>query len=143
MKQCKKCSQTKQSSEFYPDPRNKDGCMSQCKECNKAAGRKYHADNREVQRKNRINYNLKSKYNMTIECRDRMLVSCGYRCEICSSKVTTPTSKNESGVANIDHCHTTGKVRGILCGPCNRAIGLLQDSPELLTKASNYLKERT
>jgi hypothetical protein len=40
----------------------------------------------------------------------------------------------------IYHCHTTGKVRGLLCVNCNLAIGLLKDNPDLLNKAASYLK---
>lgn len=39
----------------------------------------------------------------------------------------------------IDHCHTTGKIRGLLCDDCNTAIGLLQDSTELMSNAIHYL----
>ncbi len=39
----------------------------------------------------------------------------------------------------LDHCHSTGRLRGFLCRPCNSAIGLLKDSPELLNKAIKYL----
>lgn len=42
----------------------------------------------------------------------------------------------------VDHCHTTGRIRGILCDPCNRGIGLLGDSPELLEKAAGYLRDK-
>jgi hypothetical protein len=40
----------------------------------------------------------------------------------------------------IDHCHKTGKFRGLLCATCNRAIGLLKDSPDLLRRATEYLQ---
>ena len=42
---------------------------------------------------------------------------------------------------HIDHCHETGKVRGLLCGPCNRALGLLKDNIDFLLKAIEYLKK--
>jgi hypothetical protein len=42
-------------------------------------------------------------------------------------------------VLSVDHCHTTGRVRGLLCSLCNKAIGLLKDSPERLRAAINYL----
>ncbi len=40
---------------------------------------------------------------------------------------------------NIDHCHDSGKVRGLLCGPCNRGIGFLEDDVTLLQSAIDYL----
>lgn len=41
---------------------------------------------------------------------------------------------------SIDHDHTTGKVRALLCNRCNRTLGLAEDSPELLIKMAEYLK---
>ena len=57
------------------------------------------------------------------------------RCEICGTK---PKGRRLA----IDHCHTTGKFRGVLCSYCNTAIGLLKDSPKLAEKASEYLRVR-
>ena len=44
-------------------------------------------------------------------------------------------------VANVDHCHTTGKIRGLLCRKCNTAIGLLNDNATVLRLAAEYLDE--
>lgn len=43
----------------------------------------------------------------------------------------------------VDHCHTTGKVRGALCDMCNKGLGQFHDSVELLKKAAQYLVERS
>lgn len=56
-------------------------------------------------------------------------------CEICNK----PNTSNVKGSLSVDHDHSTGKVRGLLCDKCNRAIGLLGDNPELLLKAAEYL----
>lgn len=40
----------------------------------------------------------------------------------------------------VDHCHTTGNVRGLLCHNCNRALGLLQDDPEVMERAAEYVR---
>jgi len=43
----------------------------------------------------------------------------------------------------VDHCHSTGKIRGLLCHNCNRALGLMQDNVETLQNAIDYLKTDT
>lgn len=55
-------------------------------------------------------------------------------CDICGGP---PDGRHKSFV--YDHCHTTGIFRGILCNQCNQGIGLLRDSPVILTKAAEYL----
>ena len=57
----------------------------------------------------------------------------GGRCAIC--QVATGASKRLA----VDHDHKTGKVRGLLCSPCNRFIGRLRDSPEAFLRAHKYL----
>lgn len=58
------------------------------------------------------------------------------QCAICRS---TLNSSRYTKLA-VDHCHRTGKVRGLLCTNCNTAIGLMKDSPVRLVAASEYLK---
>ena len=53
-------------------------------------------------------------------------------CKICG--------KNYQKRLSVDHCHTTGVVRGLLCHKCNAAIGLLNDDPELLKKSAAYIE---
>jgi hypothetical protein len=56
-------------------------------------------------------------------------------CAICSNEC--PTGKPLS----VDHDHATEEVRGLLCHPCNTAVGLLRDNPELLEAAAAYLRK--
>lgn len=57
-------------------------------------------------------------------------------CEICNN----PNTSNVKGTLSVDHDHKTGKVRGLLCDNCNRAIGLLKDNSDLLIKAAEYIR---
>jgi hypothetical protein len=78
---------------------------------------------------------LKLSYGLTVEDYDLMLQAQECKCAICGTK--TPTGKWK--VFAVDHCHKTGIVRGLLCNECNRGMGLLKDSAELLRKAADYL----
>jgi hypothetical protein len=83
----------------------------------------------------------KHRYGITIPERDAMLYEQGGLCRICSKEVFfDKTAGSEANTANIDHCHDSGKVRGILCWPCNTGIGKLQDNPELLRLAAKYIE---
>jgi hypothetical protein len=61
-------------------------------------------------------------------------------CFICQQ--TTQGRGQKNNRLAVDHNHSTGKIRGLLCSHCNTALGLFRDSPELLKSAINYLKER-
>jgi hypothetical protein len=74
------------------------------------------------------------KYGLTHEQYKSLLISQGSRCAICRTK--TPRGRGEWAV---DHDHTTGKVRGLLCTKCNTGIGLFDDDPARLRAAIKYL----
>lgn len=81
------------------------------------------------------NRQLKQKYGMTIEDFDALVAEQNGLCPICARDLTTTQRISPS----VDHCHETGAVRGVLCGPCNSGIGSLQDSIEVLEAAIAYL----
>jgi len=72
------------------------------------------------------------KYGITVDDYDRMLTEQNGGCAICKRP---PTNKRLA----IDHCHTSGKVRGLLCGPCNVSLGAFNDDPRVLLEAAKYL----
>lgn len=112
MKQCTKCKEIKDFTNFYKHHSTKDKLSTYCRTCYLETCRNSH---------------YKKRYGLTSEEADSMKNEC----EIC--KVTHNL--------NIDHNHSTNKVRGVLCSNCNRGIGHLQDSPVLLQKAIQYLEK--
>jgi hypothetical protein len=81
-------------------------------------------------------YYLKYKFGITEQQYDEMLKTQNYCCAICKS---TTSGDKRSTRLSIDHCHKSGEIRGLLCSSCNKAIGLLKDSPDLLRSAIGYL----
>lgn len=82
-----------------------------------------------------LNYQMQKTYGICLEEYEAMLVSQNGVCAICSCEPPKHWKKR----LNVDHCHTTGKVRGLLCDACNRGIGLLKDSATILNNAILYL----
>lgn len=70
-----------------------------------------------------------------------MSAAQGDVCALCkkSETIVDGASRRVKSLA-LDHCHTTNKLRGLLCSSCNRAIGLLKDDPELMRKAADYVE---
>lgn len=81
------------------------------------------------------NSDLKRLYGITIDDYYRILDEQSGLCAICGVK------DNNGKRFVIDHDHVTGDVRGLLCGNCNRAIGLMRDSINIIESAARYLKE--
>jgi hypothetical protein len=75
----------------------------------------------------------KKTYGISKEQFEQIVYDAYSKCEICG---TIPP------IFHLDHCHKTNKIRGVLCNKCNQALGLAQDSPEILRKMANYLEER-
>jgi hypothetical protein len=79
---------------------------------------------------------LKMKYGLTEAQVIARLEAQGCRCLICHTSLTFMTLR-------IDHCHATGRVRGLLCDPCNIGLGNFKDDTARLRKAADYLDEST
>lgn len=116
-KLCIRCDEHLPSDSFVRNKTCKDGLNGWCKSCSKDAS-------------------LIKKYQITLDDYNKLLQNQQFKCAICET--TNPAGPTNKFV--VDHCHTTGIVRGLLCNHCNTGIGKLKDSYELLSKAANYVK---
>ena len=118
----------------------RDGGRS-CKECRRIRRRNYVCSDpmREKQR-SRIK-NLR-KYGLTLDDYNELLESQGGGCAICGKHgVRAESYWSEERLLAVDHNHVTGRVRGLLCDSCNRGMGLLKDSEQILARAAKYLTQ--
>lgn len=84
--------------------------------------------------------NLKRLYGMSVSEHEALFNSHGGKCAICAAPLVIRGGKKFVDQSCIDHCHTTSKVRGILCAHCNTGLGMFKDNPDLLLTAIEYLK---
>lgn len=94
----------------------------------KAAEAKYRAG--EAGRRTLESKRLKNLYGITLKDYERMYESQKGRCMICYS---------HKEKLHVDHCHETNRVRGLLCGTCNRGLGMFKDNFYYLDRAAEYL----
>lgn len=87
-------------------------------------------ENREKQRACQLAHHLRTTYGLTVEQRDGMFEAQKGACAICGDIARA-----------IDHCHKTGRIRGILCNRCNQGLGHFRDDTGLLLAAVEYLIE--
>jgi hypothetical protein len=78
--------------------------------------------------------------NMSPQLFERLYCEQKGLCAICSRSISRlPVRRGDTGAACADHCHRTGRPRGLLCRMCNLALGYLNDSPELCILAAAYV----
>ncbi len=133
-KRCTGCLKEKSLKDFSPDNRARPdgkagGKQSKCRRCMADWLNKH-----PVQR--RINQ-LRIKFGMSPEQYDNMYTEQSGLCAIC----LRPLPDKRGG--NVDHCHRTGKIRGLLDSTCNRGLGQMKDNPILLRHAAAYLERNS
>lgn len=79
---------------------------------------------------------FRRKYGLTVEAWEAMLAAQGSRCPGCG----VAFGLFRGSEPHVDHCHRTGAVRGLLCGQCNKALGLSGDSPKVPRALARYLE---
>lgn len=135
-KRCSICKELKPRSEFHKESSRKDGITGYCKPCKLEKTRKWREQNPEKMKAHidsRIWYRREKEYGLNKIDFFNMLNSQNSQCAICKSSIDER--------CHVDHCHTTGKVRGLLCGNCNAALGMFKDDVDILKNAILYLKK--
>jgi len=145
LKLCRGCGEEKALSEFHVD---RGRPMSRCKVCRIAEVRAYQLSrrddpsfvedqrrrSRESARRHGRRHHLKQAHGLTLEDYDDLLAKQGGVCAICG--------EYRGRRLAVDHDHTTGRVRGLLCDPCNQGIGFLDDDVSRLRAAIRYLTRK-
>lgn len=134
MKKCTKCDTIKGFEEFHKDVNKADGYRTICKECRVPRSAKHYKDNSDEIKAKVKTYWLRSRYGIGMDELESLLARQDYSCLICEESI--------SESYHIDHNHDSGEVRGLLCGCCNRGLGIFKDSPDRLLNAHKYLIER-
>lgn len=101
---------------FSKDSRTRDGLSNRCKECTKDF---------------RLEGNLRRKYGLTLDRFKEMIKRQENKCMICLEKKSLV----------VDHCHSTGIVRGLLCNQCNTMLGLAKECEEIMKRAIGYVRK--
>lgn len=162
LKACKKCGVEKTLAGYYRQKESVDGYEHICKQCrntatlNKRDKNKHNANAAAWRNKNKDKLRKQSaeayhkepekrknsiyitRYGITLEEATKLLIAQYGKCNICYTDISI-----EIGVPNtahVDHCHSTGKVRGMLCSACNTGLGLFRDNQDNLVRAIEYLK---
>lgn len=137
---CSFCGLFKGDEQFSPAQRwdgSKRKASYECRTCSTARARRYRASlDPKTKKAKARQWNIQNSYGMTEADYESMIAFQGDRCAICQNS----DPKHSSGKWNIDHDHETGKVRSLLCGPCNRGLGKFEDSPARLRAAADYLE---
>lgn len=126
-KKCTKCGGNKLLCEFHRHGQSSNGYQSQCREC-----RSKDSKTRACTEKRR-SAQLKCTYGITLEDYDKLFEQQRGVCMICSQ----PQLNRR---LCVDHCHTTGKIRGLLCGSCNLTLGILEKLNFDISGFKKYLK---
>jgi hypothetical protein len=166
VKTCSKCKVEKQLTAFGKCVDRKDGLSQYCKECWKdhykahrqrnleRGHQRYESNKAWILDKNKRRYeklkaefgsdvsfpeikrnrHYKTRYGIDIETYNLLLLQQNHSCLICGVHQKELTKR-----LAIDHCHQTGKVRGLLCAKCNKGLGQFNDNPELIKRAAAYL----
>jgi hypothetical protein len=155
---CSTCDRRFPDDRFVKHVNGAGGLTRRCKECAKRLHyewrvanadhyrayvkrwtKQYRADNPKYNRSAK-NSTFKSKYGVTIDEAERLLVRQNNQCAVCETTLDPMGTLIGNKKPCLDHCHRTGTVRGFLCNGCNTALGMMRDDPLLLERGAAYVR---
>ena len=162
MKICSCCKELKESNCFYKQNSAEDGLDPRCIPCSKKSKKetykktkekaqlrtdRWKNSNKQNVSKHNKRYDIKKRFGLTLEEYDlislRFWTEQNGCCAICGFEATSygKATAKDKNTLHLDHCHKTGKIRGLLCMKCNSALGYFGDSSDTLYKAYIYLNK--
>lgn len=133
-KPCSICKEVRPADQFYKHGKRRDGLQTACIACTKRINKTKYEKDKDAWYQVRMDNQLQKKFGIGLDEWYRMYEEQGGLCMVC---------REDGGVRrlHVDHCHTTGKVRGLLCGRCNIGIGYFLDDPARLRAAAEYMEK--
>lgn len=125
-KRCSKCRADKPTEEFWKDSSRHDGLNHHCNTCSSAKFKKWKDEHPEHVKSHR----LKARYGIDRTEYFKIAEEQNNLCKIC----------NRKRKLFVDHCHDTGKIRGLLCQKCNSALGFLDDDVSHVRSMLEYME---
>lgn len=140
MKVCTVCKLELTLDKFYNSKQTKDGKGYRCKDCERLVVKSYRTRYYEQTKEWQRQRNRKSKYGLSKEQYEDLKLAQDCKCAVCKVVLDFSVKPDMKIRAVVDHCHSTNKVRGLLCSRCNQALGLFDDDKEKLQGAITYLE---
>lgn len=133
LRRCPSCKETKKIEHFYSEgAAHCIICMNEFSHNRpKEEKKRYYKTNKDKLK----DRHLRNRFGITLREYKDLLLKQDNKCAICGMSAT----ENGKALA-VDHSHTTGEVRQLLCSRCNAGIGFLKDNPDIAIKAAKYLE---
>ena len=127
---CFGCNKILLASEFGLTGRG--GLKTRCKPCARKHHREYHKTEAGI--RSRKNTDFKKFYGIDLNTYNKLLEAQNGKCAICKNN-----QEDKTRVLSVDHNHTTGEVRSLLCGKCNLGLGMFNEDVNLLQAVIDYI----
>lgn len=159
LRKCIKCLREKPRSEFYRQPRRKDGLFPYCRQCSNRQSTLWRQNNPDkdkvIRQRTAAKHpfgprasQMKSNYGLDREQYESMLREQDGKCAIpsCGKTLISRFAAKQNSpkfVACVDHDHSNGRVRGLLCNRCNYVVGCVEKHSSIVVDARRYLETQS